>query len=1003
MIRRCREETSYNKFLICEEFPADASVRLYDNSGSAGKASFTEVYTSNRKFWLGCLSKDSASLNAMCKPLIFILTLILSSYLAAREPWSTSRVSGSPESAKPYSTERVHPNLQFDQPVELLALGNTGKMLLLEVGGKVFTFDDRPNCTKADLALDLVPLSDNFDRALGIGVPPDFDQKHELYICYAAKPVARADGTRLSRFRMELNDSPHIDPDSEEILLTWASGGHNGCAIRFDRKGLLYFSAGDGARPYPPDEYDVSQDLADLRATICRIDVNDRDDGKAYAIPHDNPFVATPHARAEIWAYGFRNPWRFTIDPMSEKIYCGDVGWELWELIHDVQRAGNHGWSIFEGPQPIRSDIKPGPTPIIKPLFSYPHTEGLSVTGGVFYRGDALPDLKGTYLYGDFVTGLLWGLRASGDQLESNELLAETGLKIITFTEGRDREVLVVSFDGGIYRLSKNPLANTASNFPRTLSETGLFASTTTLEPSSGVLPYEITAHAWQDGASSQFAVGIPGSGTIQLAAQQRNWQYPIGTVFAKTISQRVLVDNLPQLRRVETQILVFEGLMWQPYTYAWNAEQTDAELVGTTGGLSDFLVVGNSGKSEDARPWQFQSRAECRACHSNQAGGAVAFTPANIASIAGHNLDKGESSEATDLLLSCGLTENVPPALKQTQRMVDPADSTATLEQRARSYLAANCAHCHCRGGGGTVALDVSYTNASDSIFAIDFPATQGTFGMDQAKVIVPGDPYRSVLYYRMATSGTGHMPKLWSCDNDSAGLALLHDWIASLKEGASQDTPHSKTQTDSVSDALQKFHELIVRGDASDNQAVAHKWFVAADPLTRGLFERFLPASQRVQRLGSRIDAAALLTRTGNAEAGRERFLNSKAQQCRNCHRYAEQGRSVGPDLDGIAKKRSRGELLESILEPSKKIEPEFATYAVVTADGQLISGLRIEQSSATTVIRSADGQEHRMAAEEIEQMSMQSTSLMPVGLAAEMTAEELADLLEFLSSLK
>src|SRR5690606_21685922 len=158
----------------------------------------------------------------------------------------------------------------------------------------------------------------------------------------------RPDGTRLSRFRMTTDSPPRIDPHSEEILLTWPSGGHNGCAIRFDSAGYLYFSTGDGARPFPPDEYDVSQDLSDLRATICRIDVDRPVDVRCYAIPPNNPFLELSNACHEIWAYGFRNPWRFTIDHASGELFCGDVGWEHRELIHDVQRGGNHGWSIFE-------------------------------------------------------------------------------------------------------------------------------------------------------------------------------------------------------------------------------------------------------------------------------------------------------------------------------------------------------------------------------------------------------------------------------------------------------------------------------------------------------------------------------------------------------------------------------------------------------------------------------------------------------------------------------
>ncbi len=933
------------------------------------------------------------------------------SLTVAREPWTNSRVFGSPEPPKPYAVERVYPGLQFTQPVELLPLGDSGRMLLLEVGGQVFTFKDDPDCTQADLAIDLVPRIDSFSRAYGIGVHPNFDANRTIFVCYAGDPVARPDGTRLSRFRMTTESPPRIDPDSEEILLTWASGGHNGCAIRFDSQGYLYFSAGDGARPYPPDEYDVSQDLSDLRATICRIDVDHRAGELAYAIPKDNPFIDTRHARPEIWAYGFRNPWRFTIDNASGKIFCGDVGWELWELIHDVRRGGNHGWSIFEGPQPIRSDITPGPTPIIKPLVAYPHTEGLSVTGGVVYHGDALPELSGAYLYGDFVTGLLWGVRAKDEdetigktvvnaasQVEWNQLLAETGLKIITMTEARDGEVLVVSYDGGIYRLVKNQLADQSSQFPRLLSQTGLFKDTARLQLASGVLPYTLTAPASQSEMKIDFAVGVPSTETITINRQQRNWKYPVGTVFSKTLFMPGPSTTETDNRKIETQLLHFDGLAWQPYTYAWNAEQSDAELVAAEGASADLQLSDANRSPNQPTSWRFASRGECRACHSNQAGGAVAFILANLAS-----LDHQRVDDPLSALVTCGLVEQDSNNHWPVERMVDPTDASAALESRARSYLAANCAHCHCRGGGGTVALDLSFSIPTSDIFAIDFPATQGTFEIPAAKVIVPGNPYRSVLYYRMATCGTGHMPKLWTRDNDSLGLNLIHDWIKSLDDSSENVIESNVEQISDVSSALQWLHQLEQTTDGDARRQHALQALATADPLTRGLVERFLPDAERVQRLGSDIDVNYFLAATGDAARGRERFLNSKTQQCRTCHRLAEQGRAIGPDLDGIAKKRSRAELLESILDPSKKIEPEFATQAVVTVDGQVINGLRIEQTSSGVVIRSADGQDHQLTNEDIEHTSTQTQSLMPVGLATEMTTEELSDLLEFLCSLK
>src|SRR5205085_2542415 len=122
----------------------------------------------------------------------------------------------------------------------------------------------------------------------------------------------------------------------------------------------------------------------------------------------------TPGARPEIWAYGLRNPWRMSVDRRTGDLWVGDVGWELWEMIHRVERGGNYGWSITEGRQSVRPDGERGPTPIRPPVVEHPHSEAASLTGGYVYRGDRLKDLAGTYIYGDFQSGKVWGLRHDG-------------------------------------------------------------------------------------------------------------------------------------------------------------------------------------------------------------------------------------------------------------------------------------------------------------------------------------------------------------------------------------------------------------------------------------------------------------------------------------------------------------------------------------------------------------------------------------------------------------
>ena len=903
---------------------------------------------------------------------------------AEREPWTTSTLIGSPDPPKPFAVERVYPSLQFNQPVELMPVPGTDKMMILEVTGKLFTFENDASCDRAELVVDFNPLIDKFRRAYGFALHPEFATNRQLFVVYAGDPVARPDGTRLSRFIVSRTEPLRIDVASEEVLMTWPSGGHNGCAIRFDSKGLLYFSTGDGARPFPPDEYNVGQDLSDLRSSICRIDVDHPSKDLMYSIPADNPFVDVPDARGEIFAYGFRNPWRFTIVPNTDQILCGDVGWELWELIFDVKRGGNYGWSIFEGPQPIRRDVQQGPTPIELPLVAYPHALGQSVTGGHVYRGKALPELKDVYLYGDYVTGLLWGMRHEEGQVTWNPVLAETGLPIITFAETPNHETLVVGYDGGIYQLVRNQAAKSVSDFPRQLSSTGLFSDTKKMVPEAGVVPYQISAHSWQAGGSSEFLLAVPGQETIQIARLQRGWKYPAGTVFAKTISLGRV--------RVETQVLHFDGINWQPYSYLWNDDQTDAHLVEAAGAEKQVGYELDDGQFATTL-WKVKNRAQCRSCHGRQNGGAIGFSLENLS-----------DRQVGDFVETGVLNRSAPPQWKVAS-MVSPQDLSQSLDARARSYLAANCAHCHRRGGGGTVPADLSYSTDRSQMHVVDAEPSQGTFGIANAKVVASGRPLQSTLFYRMATSGSGHMPKLAHWDNDRTGLQLVHQWIISLDPTGSEFEASKKADTEGTSAALKHFVDLIFDEKMTQLQlqVAGEKAQASGPPLTAALFERFLPMQKRRKRLGNDVDREALLEMVGDATRGRERFLDGQSMQCSLCHRVQGSGRSVGPDMDGIGKQRSRQELLESILEPSKVIDLKYRSHQVLSADGQLVNGLLVRDTETEMVIRSADGRNHRISKDEIESRRLQAESLMPKGLAADLTAQEVADLLAFLESLK
>jgi glucose/arabinose dehydrogenase len=385
-----------------------------------------------------------------------------------RVPWTGSKIAGTPEPPPPYTVEPAFPHLKFKFPVVLVPAKGTDRLFVGELPGTIVSFPNDPGCTKADLALDVAKLHPDLTMFSGLIFHPKFDENRYVYVCYALKNDL-PDGSIVSRFEVGRTDPPVIDPKSEKVLLTFWSGGHNGGCLDFGTDGQLYISTGDGAGPSPPDTKMTGQDCSDLLSSILRIDVDHTEPGKAYRIPADNPFVKTPGVRPEIWAFGFRNPWRMSIDRATGDLWVGDVGCELWEMVDKVKRGGNYGWSVMEGPQPVHVEGRRGPTPILAPTRAHPHSEAASITGGYVYHGTRLPELAGAYIYGDYQTGIIWGLRCPGESVTWHRELARTPIHLSAFGESNAGELYLVDHDRThqIYRLVPNPAAQVKHDFPR--------------------------------------------------------------------------------------------------------------------------------------------------------------------------------------------------------------------------------------------------------------------------------------------------------------------------------------------------------------------------------------------------------------------------------------------------------------------------------------------------------------------------------------------------------
>ncbi|MBC7856254.1 MAG: PQQ-dependent sugar dehydrogenase, partial [Pirellulaceae bacterium] len=237
---------------------------------------------------------------------------------------------------------------------------------------------------------------------------------------------------RISRFKVSKEDPNKADRSSEEKLLEFPKpyGNHNGGSLKFGPDGFLYISIGDGGLANDPHEN--GQNLETLWGKILRIDVNRKDKGKNYAIGQDNPFVERGNnVRGEIWAYGLRNPWRIAFDRENGTLWNSDVGQDRFEEVNVIIRGGNYGWNLREGKHPRDPNaVRDSAEKFVSPILDYPRIEGKSVTGGVVYRGQRLPSLKGAYIYADFVSGNIWALHSDGKTAGANHKVARTSLLI---------------------------------------------------------------------------------------------------------------------------------------------------------------------------------------------------------------------------------------------------------------------------------------------------------------------------------------------------------------------------------------------------------------------------------------------------------------------------------------------------------------------------------------------------------------------------------------------
>lgn len=385
--------------------------------------------------------------------IMIIILLLLSTMILTNPGGGEAKVNN-------ISLVNAFPNLSFTKPVFLTHSNDgTNRIIVVEQRGVIKVFENDSSVSSTEVFLDIrdrVNDSDGTEMGLlGLAFHPDFVNNGYFYVNYTTGRGSQR-RTIISRFSLMSNNPNSGDASSEFIIMEIIQPytNHNGGMIQFGPKdGFLYIGMGDGGLAGDPQNN--AQNLTTLLGAILRIDVDNLSEEDKYGIPSDNPFVGnTQGYKEEIWAYGLRNPWRFSIDSENGELWVGDVGQNLWEEVDLVEKGKNYGWRIMEGFHCF-NPTNCNSTGLTEPILEYGHNVGCSITGGYIYRGDLQPELVGAYIYGDFCSGRIWLLRYENGDLLADSLLIQVPFKISSFGVDQENELYILDYNNGrIYRFA---------------------------------------------------------------------------------------------------------------------------------------------------------------------------------------------------------------------------------------------------------------------------------------------------------------------------------------------------------------------------------------------------------------------------------------------------------------------------------------------------------------------------------------------------------------------
>jgi glucose/arabinose dehydrogenase len=725
-----------------------------------------------------------------------------------------------------WALKPVFAHLTFDDPVLLVQAPLTNTFFILEREGRIFAFDNDEKVSTKTLALNLwdVTQGELDSGLLGLVFHPEFGKagspnRNYAYVHYAYTPDPvhgqwpprdKLTRSRLSRFNVDLKTWA-FDPASELVLIDQEDESvyHQGGSMFFHPKdGFLYLSVGDEGSS--ACRLDNCQRIdKDLFSGVLRIDVDERggavshpiprqpQTGKTahYFIPNDNPFVGQPGVLEEFYALGLRSPHRMTYDLADNITWIADVGQKSREELDILKPAANYQWNIREGMEPRKGGQTPD-NPIgvwTDPVLDMERDEAASIIGGHVYRGRLQPSLVGQYIYGDFVTGNVWALHYQYDgrdvKVLENELLVRSKFRnrkngITSFGIDASGEVYVLTL-GKRAKVLRLVSSTPSTNAPKLLSQLG-FIDPRRGKPSQDLLPYDVQSPLWSDGAVKQRWMSLP-SGNVHFDPTAA-WRFPEGTVFVKKFSMALDERKPKKLRPLETRFFVAgAGGEYYGLTYKWNEEGSDAEVV-LQRTEEELEIRGLDGEVRN-QVYVYPGPYDCMVCHNDEAGSVLGVRTEQInhpvPGVKRWFWDNELVSWSEQGVFDVKIDE---PSAETYASLVPLSRESSSVQDRLRSYWSSNCSMCHGSGPDIRANWDARWSTPFAAQGILNGPLENGE-RLDGERVVVPGDPEKSAMFTRSASSVPSlRMPPLGRRQIDTAYTSLLERWILSLPAARAQ-----------------------------------------------------------------------------------------------------------------------------------------------------------------------------------------------------------------------